>query len=499
MQTHPKKPRRKTVECKTAKLKEHTASLVPDNLNQDLILIELTGDRKRNRLEHLEKIVATIEEQTSQASLDQQPAPTEPLPQGCLIGAVPRTRYREVVHQVHQFPQRSPPSVVNALDTNEFEIGTSINNIWCEWPASWATTDSGLPFNGNLHSLSMTPMAESAPDAPIVLPESVNDNMPTNNFAEGILSAVTGCQKVGSANSHTHSTDKGIQESNDLYGQLIFVYRPSGKIYAVRPERIRRYISSLTPNLRHQLLESAKTGEFRFIDQIVADLETHEGSPPSTSTSPNHSSTIFRRNGFLLSTPEMVESLSPYTNTLRIARLSYFSALFANFSALGFDFSLFLDENSISPYCTDNLSLPEGFKDTPVNLRPLSCQLSVPHHPYLDTLPFPTFRQRALAALSADPPLLNEDELCVDLMLKDGLVCWGSIGGGGMDRGSPWESRSWEAKGWFLRKWWWLVGGEDEEMWSVSRWWASQRGEKVSAGHRENPSDLPPGDIIVIR
>lgn len=444
-----------------------------------------------------------MEEQTAQASMDQQPAPTEPLPQGCLIGAVPRTQYREVAHQL---PQRFPLPAINGLDTvNDFELGTSISNIECEWPASLATTDSCLSFNGNFRSLSMTPMVESAPDAPINSSESVGENTSPTNFAESLLSTVngmdtvTGYQKVGPGISQTHGAIKGPQESNDLYGQLIFVYRPSGKIFAARPERIRRYISSLTPNLRHQLLESAKTGGFGFIDKIVADLDTPEGNPPLMGTSPNRSSATLRQNRSPLSTSEMMESFSPYANTLRIARLSYFSALFANFSALGFDFSIFLDENSISPYCTDNLSLPEGFKDTPVNLRPLLCQFTVPHHPYLDTLPFPTFRQRALAALSTDPPLLNEDDLCIDLMLKDGLVCWGSIGGDGMDRGSPWESRSWEAKGWFLRKWWWLVGGEDEEMWSVSRWWASQRGEKVSAGHRENLQDLPSGDIVVIK
>jgi hypothetical protein len=388
---------------------------------------------------------------------------------------------------------------------NDFELGTSINNIWSEWPASWATTASGFSNNGNLHSLPMTPMAESAPDVPITSSESIGGSMPINNVAEGILAAansmnaVTGCEKIGPGISYTHDANKGLQESNGLYDQLIFVYRPSGKILAVRPERIRRYIYSLMPNVRRQLLESAKTGGFGFMDQIVTDLETHDRNLPRMSTSPNSSSATFGGNGLPLFTSEMVESLSPYANTLRIARLSYFSALFANFSALGFDFSIFLDENSVSPYCTDNLPLPEGFKDTPVNLRPLLCQTTVSHHPYLDSLPFPTFRQRALAALSTDPPLLNEDDLCVDLMLKDGLVCWGSIGGDGIDRGSPWESRSWEAKGWFLRKWWWLVGGEDEEMWRASRWWASQRGEKIPAGHRDNQPDLPSGNIVVVK
>ncbi|KAH0531925.1 hypothetical protein TsFJ059_000687 [Trichoderma semiorbis] len=45
---------------------------------------------------------------------------------------------------------------------------------------------------------------------------------------------------------------------------------------------------------------------------------------------------------------------------------------------------------------------------------------------------------------------------------------------------SPWDSHSWEAKEWFLRKWNWLIGGQDGELWHSSRWWAAQRGEYIS-------------------
>lgn len=171
----------------------------------------------------------------------------------------------------------------------------------------------------------------------------------------------------------------------------------------------------------------------------------------------------------------------PYRNVLYIARFSYFAALFANFSSLGFDFSLFLDETSVSPF-VGHSDLDET--DVPSSLRPLASQRSVSHHPYIDSLPFPEFRRRALAALSTNPPLLDEDDLCMDLMLNEGLVCWGSTSESGMDRGTPWDRLSWEAKGWFLRKWWWLVGGQDGELWQSSTWWASQRGEKISTRER---------------
>lgn len=43
----------------------------------------------------------------------------------------------------------------------------------------------------------------------------------------------------------------------------------------------------------------------------------------------------------------------------------------------------------------------------------------------------------------------------------------------------PWDARSWEPKVWFMQKYWFLVGGWDEELWVSVRRWHALRGEKI--------------------
>ncbi|CAK7267245.1 hypothetical protein SEPCBS119000_002448 [Sporothrix epigloea] len=158
-------------------------------------------------------------------------------------------------------------------------------------------------------------------------------------------------------------------------------------------------------------------------------------------------------------------------------------------------------------------------KMPPHDLQPVDAQILVAHHPYLDVIPFRDFRARALALLAvmeADEKVaaavsdslrrsgmdteltcvLDEDELCYDMNVADGLVCWGSqVGNAGASlsaqakRGSdsardmrscqPWDMRSWEPQVWFLKKYWFLVGGWDDEMWRNCRWWHSMRGDDL--------------------
>ncbi|KAH6989157.1 hypothetical protein BKA56DRAFT_248726 [Ilyonectria sp. MPI-CAGE-AT-0026] len=266
----------------------------------------------------------------------------------------------------------------------------------------------------------------------------------------------------------------GIQSEKPRSQRDILIFRPGGKTVSAQPRQLRQRILALPQAARDELRDWAKNGNFSFVDTfhyLVEDGDGH-GSPLT----------------HLHQHPGATASYSPYRNVLHMARISYFAAIFANFSSLGFDFALFLDENSKSPFHGGLLDGGTVEADVPPSLRPISSQLSVPHHPYIDSLPFPTFRRRILAALSTDPPLLDEDDLCIDLMVRDGLVCWGSCDQGGMDRGTPWDSYSWQAKGWFLRKWWWLIGGKDGELWSSSRWWASQRGEQITSADWESTS-----------
>lgn len=122
------------------------------------------------------------------------------------------------------------------------------------------------------------------------------------------------------------------------------------------------------------------------------------------------------------------------------------------------------------------------FAATPKDLQPVDEQITMAHHIYLDVFPFPRFRQRALQALAQDPPLFDEDELCVDITRENGMVNWGSLGNGqGMEACRPWDMRSWEPQPWFLRKYWFLVGGWEDDMWKASRWWHAVRNERIGA------------------
>lgn len=304
------------------------------------------------------------------------------------------------------------------------------------------------------------------------------DSPATNPTASSLLSTVTPASLYSTPSSHTNK--KEIQ-----------IYRPSSRPLSSRPQLVRKWFQILPQSTRRLLSQLAKEGNFSFIDMISSSLllvETSLINRNGQDLEGSELKTIERRLSEMRSVTSHVSSYSPYRNSLRIARFSYFAALFTNFSSLGFDFGLFLDERSVSPFCASSATEDAGMDasttcsthDVPLNLRPVPSQFTVPHHPYIDSLPFPTFRRRALAALAADPPLLDEDDLCLDLMLHDGLVCWGSASQDGMDHGTPWDGHSWEAKEWFLRKWKWLVGGQEGELWHSSRWWAAQRGERIS-------------------
>ncbi|KAL7945272.1 hypothetical protein V8C42DRAFT_322658 [Trichoderma barbatum] len=171
-------------------------------------------------------------------------------------------------------------------------------------------------------------------------------------------------------------------------------------------------------------------------------------------------------------------------NNFRITQASFWSAIRANAQVLGFELENYVHEEAISPVSVQSASFINGeatehFSTVPRELRPLKMQIEKEHHVYLDVLPFPKFREQILIAVSHDPPLFDEEELCIDLT-NDGLVCWGShTGGGSIDACMPWDSRSWEPQPWFLRKYWFLVGGQDDEMWSCTKWWRRTRGEII--------------------
>jgi hypothetical protein len=87
------------------------------------------------------------------------------------------------------------------------------------------------------------------------------------------------------------------------------------------------------------------------------------------------------------------------------------------------------------------------------DLIPTVAQVTIPHHPYLDVLPWPILSfQCHYRELDEFPHRLMKR---ISALMNNGLRCWGPARGSlhGRGEGTPWYSRSWEVMSWFRKKW----------------------------------------------
>ncbi|KAL2851139.1 hypothetical protein BJY01DRAFT_120115 [Aspergillus pseudoustus] len=156
------------------------------------------------------------------------------------------------------------------------------------------------------------------------------------------------------------------------------------------------------------------------------------------------------------------------------------SAFFEIARHLGLSFDKIADDDAVSPFTVTDASgpcpSPERTQSIKPDLQPIAEQLTVSHHPYIDLIPFPTFRARALSALAQRDRTFDESALCFDLM-HGGMQCNGSVQGSlhGRGDGAPWDARSWEVTPWFFKKWGALVGDENDLIYQNSVWWWARR------------------------
>lgn len=173
-----------------------------------------------------------------------------------------------------------------------------------------------------------------------------------------------------------------------------------------------------------------------------------------------------------------------YSNHLSLQRLSTLHAYLSNATALSFHVPSLMEPDAPSPFYRPEITTASAASSYisrisdfyPVHLRPTPPQILHPHLPFIDLLPFPTLRARAITLANVTPPLFDLLELKIDI-LNDGLICWGGTDRKG-GQGQPWDMRTWEAAGWFIKKWWILVGAEGEEIREGARWWRRLRGEE---------------------
>lgn len=176
----------------------------------------------------------------------------------------------------------------------------------------------------------------------------------------------------------------------------------------------------------------------------------------------------------------------PHVNCIRIKQLCAVAAARCNAEILGITFEQLCGEETDSPFhdtsvteSAENEACATRFQHVSPDLRPIAAQIRCRHPPWIDTIPSPTLRQRLIQCVSSDPPMIDEEDFCLDLQ-NDGLICWGSTLGkaerpGGS--GAPWDVRSWEVQPWFLRKWWFVLGGSTGELFQTSKWWNEMRGD----------------------
>ncbi|EXJ64778.1 hypothetical protein A1O7_01116 [Cladophialophora yegresii CBS 114405] len=96
------------------------------------------------------------------------------------------------------------------------------------------------------------------------------------------------------------------------------------------------------------------------------------------------------------------------------------------------------------------------FNHLPVNLRPSLLQLTVPHHPIIDLLPWPSTRDRMIKIL-AQPPEFRPPSAASPMALLDFVYdVEDSAEGVRVSGDDPYSANNWEVGEKVFKSWWWV-------------------------------------------
>lgn len=166
---------------------------------------------------------------------------------------------------------------------------------------------------------------------------------------------------------------------------------------------------------------------------------------------------------------------NPSKDGIFFSRQSQVEVVFHNCMKIGLSIEELMTASCQSPWYSPVAMNPSSvliLERIPPDLYPTPAQIRLPHHPFIDTIPFPWFRERAIILASMDPPAYSRIELKKDI-LRGGLIVWRSRG---KEEGLPWDRRNWEVQPWFWEKWSWLIE-EQGRVEQQSRWWRAMRGQ----------------------
>lgn len=257
---------------------------------------------------------------------------------------------------------------------------------------------------------------------------------------------------------------------------------------------ITKYASHADESIRTRV----ESGELSIGDILKAGLDALDSRPRRTTLAPaesplSESLAIGPRTDRILvpsNSMQVHHHFLPdlYTNNIRWKQFSIVAAIRANAESIGLTFEEITNPKTMSPFYASTSSQEQnqlvrstGFQWIKPHLRPTEAQLNYPHHPWVDIFPCPIFRERYIQVINMGSSVFDAGEFCLDLQ-NSGLICWGSHSGERHDAsgsGAPWDMRSWEAQPWFLKKWWFVLGGEEGGFFQQSRWWHETRGDSL--------------------
>ncbi|KAJ5112140.1 hypothetical protein N7532_000185 [Penicillium argentinense] len=175
---------------------------------------------------------------------------------------------------------------------------------------------------------------------------------------------------------------------------------------------------------------------------------------------------------------------------LNVTRLNVLRALHANLEILGYSSSAIQDDAQ-SCFTVLGPSQASDLREAtlPPALTPTMIQWTIPHHPWLDLIPFPRMRDNLILAQD----LMDDEQLCRDMCgqrpppSSSQNLCRGSgIGETGvLVWRDPWDPSGWEVTETFIRLWGWAIQ-DCWDLFSSTDAWRVHRGEKPLFGKIES-------------
>ncbi|GFF69938.1 hypothetical protein IFM62136_07709 [Aspergillus lentulus] len=187
---------------------------------------------------------------------------------------------------------------------------------------------------------------------------------------------------------------------------------------------------------------------------------------------------------------------------LGVTRLNVLRALHANLEVLGYRPSDIEDDAQ----STFTVERPSRHPDRdiieaklPSALRPTVIQRTIPHHPWLDLIPFPCMRDTLILAQD----FIDDEQLCQDMSGRGSpVVQQSNLDAGIGETGilvwkDPWDPSGWEVTQVFIQRWGWTLRNCPELLRSTNAW-RRYRGERPLFTVSENDMESVHARILEI-